>query len=328
MNITIEQVSKRYGSVQSLQPTDLELEHGRFTTLLGPSGSGKTTLLRLVAGLETPDTGTIRFGDQIVFDANRGIRVASEKRGLGMVFQDFALWPHMTVFENVAYGLKAKRRTDGLQDKVQKAIGMVRLTGKERRYPHELSGGEQQRVSFARAIAVEPQLILLDEPLSALDAILRDEMRHELTELVQTLGLTALYVTHDQLEAMSMSDRILVMQGGRVLQAGSPEDVYRNPQHPFVARFVGKTNWFDDGTRAIRPECIRLNRLTVDDRELTARIERVSYVGDRFEVYVHAGQQDLWMLYHPTRLNVGEHTTLYMSAEDIKPINQGGNIHV
>lgn len=166
-----------------------------------------------------------------------------------MVFQDFALWPHMTVFENVAFGLRATKQTNHLREKVEDAIKRVRLQGMEKRYPHELSGGQQQRVAFARAIVTKPHFILFDEPLSALDAILREEMRIELMDIVHSIGLTALYVTHDQIEAMSMSDQIIVMKQGEVLQKGTPEDIYVKPSHEFVAKFVGKANWLVEGEK-------------------------------------------------------------------------------
>ena len=193
------------------------MKQGEFTTLLGPSGCGKTTLLRMIAGLEEPDKGEIYFGDQCMYSAKK-IKTSPHERNIGMVFQDFALWPHMTVFENVAFGLRATKQTNHLREKVEDAIKRVRLQGMEKRYPHELSGGQQQRVAFARAIVTKPHFILFDEPLSALDAILREEMRIELMDIVHSIGLTALYVTHDQIEAMSMSDQIIVMKQGEVLQ--------------------------------------------------------------------------------------------------------------
>ena len=214
MEIRLTLIAKSFEKKQVIHPTTLTIQNGSFTTLLGPSGCGKTTLLRMIAGLETPDEGEIYLDDTCVFSRKRQINLPPEKRNLGFVFQDFALWPHMTVFENVAFGLRARGNTKDLQRRVRGALRTVHLEDFEKRYPHQLSGGQQQRVAFARAIAVQPGCILFDEPLSALDALLREEMRHELTDLTNALGITSVFVTHDQTEAMSMSDRIAVLNGG------------------------------------------------------------------------------------------------------------------
>ena len=216
MEIRLEGVTKAFGGRTVIRPTTIRIESGSFTTLLGPSGCGKTTLLRMIAGLETPDTGEIFFDDWCVFSQEKRINVPPEKRGLGFVFQDFALWPHMSVFENVAFGLRAAGDVKDLDRRVKEALRAVQLDEFGQRYPHQLSGGQQQRVAFARAIVIEPKCILFDEPLSALDALLREEMRTELRELTSRLGITSVFVTHDQTEAMSMSDRIAVFYGGCV----------------------------------------------------------------------------------------------------------------
>lgn len=316
MNITIRGLSKSFAHTRALKPIDLNIQSGRFTTLLGPSGCGKTTLLRMIAGLETPDGGDIYFGEECVFSSSKKIDQPANKRNLGMVFQDFALWPHMTVFENIAFGLRASRDTKDLKERVFQTVNTVRLTGMEYRYPHQLSGGQQQRVALARAVVTKPRLVLFDEPLSALDAILRDQMRVEMMELVRQIGLTALYVTHDQEEAMSMSDEIIVMKDGEILQQAEPEQIYRKPAHSFVARFVGKSNWLAADEQAIRPEHIRW---VPDDTSLVfpGTVYNASYLGSRYEIHLDMGDKGLWTAYHEQRLPVGEAIQVYVSPQDI-----------
>jgi iron(III) transport system ATP-binding protein len=221
------------------------LESGTFFTLLGPSGCGKTTTLRCIAGLETPDGGVIDVDGRTLFDAKARVNVPVEQRAIGMVFQSYAIWPHMTVAENVAFPFTvAKRRYSRaeVEEAVRRALAIVDLDGFQPRSATRLSGGQQQRVALARAIVHEPRLLLLDEPLSNLDAQLRDEMRGELKRLQSKIGITTVYVTHDQSEALALSDRIAVMDQGRITQIGSPQDIYFRPANPFVARFVGATN--------------------------------------------------------------------------------------
>ncbi|WP_010277155.1 ABC transporter ATP-binding protein [Paenibacillus senegalensis] len=316
MEITIRDISKSFGGTKALHPLDLAVGSGEFLTLLGPSGCGKTTLLRLIAGLEEPDKGEILFGDKVVFSSAAGKRLPVQKRNLGMVFQDFALWPHMTVFENVAFALKARRQTDRLRERVKEAVRFVRLTGMEDRYPHELSGGQQQRVAFARAIAGRPEIILFDEPLSALDALLREEMRVELIRLVRELGVTAVYVTHDQSEAMSMSDRIAVMRQGRVLQLGTSEDIYHCPVNEDVARFVGKSNWLAAEEAMFRPEHLGWTAAP-GCRSWRAVIRQVSYTGDRYELELELEDGTKWTGYRAARANAGERTTVYVPEQHI-----------
>lgn len=353
MDLYIKGLEKRFGSTTALYPTDLKVRQGRFTTLLGPSGCGKTTLLRMIAGLETPDQGLISFGDEVLYDGPGSKVTPPHKRGFGMVFQDFALWPHMTVFENVAFGLRTSRQTNGLRKTVLEALEKVKLGGMEQRYPHQLSGGQQQRVAFARAVAVRPRLVLFDEPLSALDAVLREEMRVEMMALVRDLGLTALYVTHDQIEAMSMSDEVVVMNAGRILQTGSPEEVYGKPADPFVARFIGKSNWLRhssqpgshlelaSGTQSAATAMFRPEHLFWEqDREgsrqpYEVEVLQVSYMGDRYEMHIQAEGQEVWTAYHHSRIPVGSRLNVYLpkgrvtSFLEIDQANQGsGNIKV
>ena len=275
MRIRLDQIEKSFAGKQVIRPTTLTVEDGSFTSLLGPSGCGKTTLLRMIAGLETPDGGELWLDDTCVFSAARRIDLPPEKRGLGFVFQDFALWPHMTVFENAAFGLRAKRDTKDLQSRLRAALRTVRLEAFESRYPHQLSGRQQQRVAFARAIAVHPGCILFDEPLSALDA-------HDLRSLTSSLGITSVFVTHDQTEAMSMSDRIAVLNNGRVEQYDAPEVIYHRPATEFVARFVGKSNRLSE-TELFRPEAASQTPAAGALRcELPVR--SVQYLGDSYEV--------------------------------------------
>jgi iron(III) transport system ATP-binding protein len=248
--LTVEKLTKVFArSEQSgggIRDASFNLKSGAFFTLLGPSGCGKTTTLRCIAGLEQPDEGQICLGDIVVFDARRRIQVPMHERGIGMVFQSYAIWPHMTVFENVAFPLKALRgkslKREEIRQRVEDSLRRVNLAGYGQRPATLLSGGEQQRVAFARAIVAEPKLLLLDEPLSNLDAALREEMRAELLRLQRTLGITTVYVTHDQTEALTLSDQIAVVDHGRILQIGSPTEIYSRPRSEFVARFVGSTN--------------------------------------------------------------------------------------
>jgi iron(III) transport system ATP-binding protein len=242
--ITIKGLTKSYvGNARMAAVGDLSLDiaDGAFVTLLGPSGCGKTTTLRLIAGFIRPDAGTIHAGDRLVSSADEVI--APENRGMGMVFQNYAVWPHKTVHENVAFGLGIRGLArDQIGARVAKALTLVNLSGLEHRYPSELSGGQQQRVALARSLVVEPQILLLDEPLSNLDAKLRERMRSELKDLQRRTGITFVYVTHDQAEALALSDKIAVIHGGRLQQYGRPEDVYERPANRIVADFMGLVN--------------------------------------------------------------------------------------
>lgn len=244
--INLNSVSKKYGDNQVFKDLSLDLEHGECFTLLGPSGCGKTVLLRLIAGFETPDTGTVSIGPQVVAKAG-GDCLPPDRRDIGVVFQDYAVWPHMTVFQNVSYPLKiAKTDKDELTKKTMSAIDLVNMQGLENRLPSELSGGQQQRVALARALVATPSIMLLDEPLTNLDANLREEMRFEIKELQKKLNITVFYVTHDQEIAMAISDRMAIMDAqGNIRQIGSPEEIYEKPKDLFVFNFMGVANFLD-----------------------------------------------------------------------------------
>jgi putative spermidine/putrescine transport system ATP-binding protein len=235
--LTIENLEKRFNGLPILRNISLSVTQGEFISLLGPSGCGKTTTLRCIAGFEQPDGGRILFGNRDM------TAVLPERRDIGMVFQSYALFPHMTVAENVAFGLEARRTPRAEQRRrCAEVLAMVRLEGLEGRFPRELSGGQQQRVALARALVIEPSILLLDEPLANLDAALRDEMRFFIRDLQQRVGITSVYVTHDQAEAMVMSDRIVVMSRGEIAQVGSPREIYEQPTSAAVASFIGRSN--------------------------------------------------------------------------------------
>lgn len=241
--MVVEGIRKQIGGNEILKGVSLELRAGEVIALLGQSGSGKTTILRSVAGLEIPDSGRILLRDRLVFDANTGINVPPEKRGLGLVFQSYALWPNRTLFDNVAYGLKLRRATQPeIRKKVSVTLERLGLSGLEERYPHQLSGGQQQRVALARALVYEPSILLLDEPLSNLDAKLREEARVWLRELIMQTQISALYVTHDQVEAMAVADRLVLLHAGTIDQEGSPQEIYGRPATALAANFMGSNN--------------------------------------------------------------------------------------
>ena len=252
--VRIEHLSKRFGELYAVRDVSLHIQKGSFYTFLGPSGCGKTTLLRMVAGFTTPEEGDIYFDHQKVND------VPPWERNVGMVFQSYALWPHMTVFDNVAFGLKERRiPRPSLQDKVYAALEMVNLGGMEKRRPSQLSGGQQQRVALARTLVIEPRLLLLDEPLSNLDAKLRVQMRNELLRIQQELGITTIYVTHDQDEALAISTQIAVMSEGTVIQQGSPKEIYESPWNQTVADFVGTSNLLEGEVVKIDGDYVQLD---------------------------------------------------------------------
>jgi iron(III) transport system ATP-binding protein len=245
-DLVVKDIKLRLGDNEILKGVSLNVPAGEVVALLGPSGSGKTTLLRAVAGLEQPHAGSIGIGDRVFFDAARKIELPAEQRGLGLVFQSYALWPHRTVFDNVGYGLKLRGTPAAeIKTRVDKTLSQIGLGHLGARYPHQLSGGQQQRVAIARALVYEPPVILLDEPLSNLDAKLREEARAWLRTLIVTLGLSAIHVTHDQVEAMAIADKIVLLEGGVFAQEGPPTALYNEPKTLFAAEFMGSNNRLD-----------------------------------------------------------------------------------
>ena len=318
MKIRISGVVKRFGAVTAVDRADLTVEDGELFTLLGPSGCGKTTLLRLLAGFYQPDAGEIRFGDRVVSG------LPPYERNIGMVFQNYALWPHMTVRANVAYGLRLRKLSSAaIEARMTEGLRKVNLVGFESRYPGQLSGGQQQRVALARALVLNPDILLLDEPLSNLDAKIRVQVRAEIRKLQQELKITTIYVTHDQEEALSLSDRVAVMKDGHVLQVGIPKDLYERPRTRFVADFVGTNNLVPGEVQerrgeqvfvdtalgrlqaisngavagrcvlAIRPENVSIGTTAASNGNVVrGRISFVSYLGNtlRYDVEAAGGQ--------------------------------------
>lgn len=334
MEIQIQGLTKHYQSdgktVKALDQVDLTIPANEIFTLLGPSGCGKTTLLRCIVGLETPDDGEIRIGGDVVWSRAKGIAVPPERRGLGMVFQTYAIWPHMSVFDNVAYPLQIRGETKAvIRDKVARALKFVQLEGVEKRSATKLSGGQQQRVALARALVAEPKVILFDEPLSNLDAKLREETRKELKTFLSELNITAVYVTHDRVEALALSDSIAVMRAGRIVEIGSPQKIYFNADHRYVADFIGRANLIkariagrqgdltvvesglgtlhcqsrdlpegSEATLCIRPEFIHVDGAAVPSAQneqnlIQGRVASMEFVGEVYEAEIHVGEEKL-----------------------------------
>jgi len=277
--LKVEGLSKRFGSVQAVDNIYFEVKDGQVLSLLGPSGCGKTTTLRCLAGFEMPDKGKI-------FLDNRDISyLTPEQRGIGMVFQNYALWPHMTVYKNLFFGLQIRKFEKGeIEEKIKRALSIVRLSGYEDRYPRQLSGGQQQRIAMARALVIEPDIMLLDEPLSNLDAQLREEMRFEFIELQRKLGITAIYVTHDQAEAMVISDKIIILNQGRVVQIGTPREIYSLPQNRFVAGFIAVTSFIEGVVNDIEKGDMIV--IKTEDNILIHGIRSGLQIGDKVSVAI------------------------------------------
>jgi len=291
--LNVAGVSKFYKDVKALDDVTFEFEKG-IISFLGPSGCGKTTLLRSIAGLEIPDSGSIAIADKIQTSIADGILVPPYSREIGFVFQNYALWPHMTVFNNVAFGLKLRKKSAAdIKRKVMAALELVGLQGREQRFPSQLSGGQQQRVALARSLALEPRLILLDEPLSNLDAKLREEMRVELKKLIKQVSISALYVTHDQEEAFTISDAVVVMDAGKILQYGAPDEIYNRPAHPFVASFVGHSALVDGRVVRVEGENCLVNIPEFNGANLVSPAPRSVAAGDACKVVIRTTEVKL-----------------------------------
>jgi iron(III) transport system ATP-binding protein len=324
--IHVESLVKQFGDNRALDDVSFTVQEGELFTLLGPSGCGKSTTLMSVAGFQSPEHGRIAVAGDVFFDASSHVNVPAERRNLGIVFQSYAVWPHMTVFDNLAFPLKVRKTKRGaIRARVDEVLELVEMGHLARRYPHQLSGGQQQRVALARALVYSPSVLLLDEPFSNLDAKLRERARAWVKELQSRLGLTTVFVTHDQDEALSMSDRVAVMSAGEVQQIGTPEDVYRRPTNRFVAEFVGRVNlvsgqvaawergrvaveldggrklWIDAEqapppssrlTFAVRPEALRVDSVESavnGSNTLDASVHSVAFLGDHYQYELTAG---------------------------------------
>lgn len=323
--LQLKQINKYFGRSHVIKDVNIDFEKGHFVTFLGPSGCGKTTLLRMVAGFYEPDDG------EILLNGKRIERIPPYSRNTAMVFQEYALFPHMNVFDNVSYGLRVKNRPkEEIERRVKEALDLMQLKGMENRFPNQMSGGQQQRVAVARALVMNPEVLLLDEPLSNLDAKLRESVRVELRDIQKKMGLSTIYVTHDQSEALSMSDMIVVLKGGVVHQTGSPQEIYFEPKTPFVADFIGTTNLLSvkglgentvsygndripttksvnagqEYCLSIRPECLKLVKEAVDGQvNVKVTIQNKMFLGEKIRYFVNDSLGKEWIIdiYDPGR---------------------------
>ena len=323
--LQLKQINKYFGQSHVIKDVNIDFEKGHFVTFLGPSGCGKTTLLRMVAGFYEPDDG------EILLNGKRIERIPPYSRNTAMVFQEYALFPHMNVFDNVSYGLRVKNRPkEEIERRVKEALDLMQLKGMEDRFPNQMSGGQQQRVAVARALVMNPEVLLLDEPLSNLDAKLRESVRVELRDIQKKMGLSTIYVTHDQSEALSMSDMIVVLKGGVVHQTGLPQEIYFEPKTPFVADFIGTTNLLSvkglgentvsygndripttksvnagqEYCLSIRPECLKLVKEAVDGQvNVKVTIQNKMFLGEKIRYFVNDSLGKEWIIdiYDPGR---------------------------
>ena len=329
--VIIKDAVKKYGDFTALNGVSLDIKEGEFFTLLGPSGCGKTTLLRMIAGFNSIEGGEFYFGDKLINS------VPAHKRDIGMVFQNYAIFPHLTVEENVAYGLKARKvAKDEIQKRVAEALELVQIAHLAKRKPNELSGGQQQRVALARAFVIEPSVLLMDEPLSNLDAKLRVQMRSVIKKLQRKLGITTIYVTHDQEEALAISDRIAVMKDGNIMQVGTPNEIYAKPQNPFVAGFIGVSNFLDctveNKTVDIHGEMkvnIPMRREYQGEAKLSARPEQLMFAQDGMpgEILFSTFLGDF--IEYEVRLNNGQELIVNEYTKDTINVHEAGEkVHI
>ncbi|MCA6120163.1 ABC transporter ATP-binding protein [Bradyrhizobium sp. WSM 1738] len=317
--LNLKDITKKYGELAAVDGISLDMERGKVLSLLGPSGCGKTTTLRIIAGFTSPDTGTVEIAGKDVG------HLRPYERNVGLLFQDYALFPHMTVAENVAYGMRHRGTpTSEITTRVLRMLSLVQLTGMEARRPHQLSGGQQQRVALARALAIDPQILLLDEPLSALDAKLRLELRLELKEILRSVGATTIVVTHDQEEALTLGDEVVVMNAGKIAQRGTPTQIYEAPADKFVAEFVGRSNWFHASKRSQSTDGLT-SYVADDGLEIRTRASRPDSEGG-VDLCVRPEDIELVDGTAPESAPSPEHNVLAGVVLDVAPL--GADVHV